>query len=557
MRRREICLSADLTTAAAPTTPAPSRWGPFSHLAFTVIWTASLVSNVGTAMFDTASGWLITSLDANPITVSLVQVAVSLPLFLFTLPSGALADVIDSRRLLIAVEVAILAVSVVFAGLVSLNLATPPLLLATTFLLGVGGALTSPAWGATIPMLVPKQDLDSATAANGVAFNIGRAAGPALGGLVIAALGIAIPFWVFASSNVGIIAALIWWRSPRKGAQSLPAERLASAVRAGVRHAANNPYLGATLVRVLAFFPFASAYLALLPLLARHLISEGPQLYGILLAAIGVGTVGGSLIIRWLKDELGPDRLVAAGSVGAAFALVLFGLAHDPITAVSACLLGGASWTVVLTKLYVSAQVALPDWARGRGLAVFLTFIFGATTAGSAVWGKLSAMEGLPIAYFVAAGGLVLAIPMTWRWKLQTGVGIDFSPAMHWRAPIVARRVENNQGPVVVVVEYRVDANDRAEFLSAVDELGYARKRDGAYAWGVYEDVADGGRFIETFSIESWLEVLHQRERATNADEMLRSRVRQLLKEAPRITIGVSPERPHRHWRKRAGGPGP
>jgi MFS family permease len=549
-------LGSDLTNAAAPTESA-SRWGPFGHLAFTVIWTASLVSNVGTAMFDTASGWLITSLDANPITVSLVQVAVSLPLFLFTLPSGALADVIDSRRLLIAVEVAILAVSMVFAGLVSLKLATPSLLLATTFLLGVGGALTSPAWGATIPMLVPKQDLDSATAANGVAFNIGRAAGPALGGLVIAASGIAIPFWAFAASNVGIIAALIWWRSPRKGAHGLPAERLASAIRAGVRHAANNPDLGATLVRVLAFFPFASAYLALLPLLARHLMSEGPQLYGILLAAIGVGTVGGSLIIRWLKDELGPDRLVAAGSLAAAFALVLFGLAHDPITAVSACLLGGASWTLVLTKLYVSAQVALPDWARGRGLAVFLTFIFGATTAGSAVWGKLSAMEGLPIAYFVAAAGLVLAIPMTWRWKLQTGVGIDFSPAMHWRAPIVARKVENNQGPVVAVVEYRVEPNDRAEFLSAVDELGYARRRDGAYAWGVYEDVADGGRFIETFSIESWLEVLHQRERATNADEMLRSRVRQLLKEAPRITLGVSPERPHRDWRKRAGGPGP
>ena len=187
MRRREICLSADLTTAAAPTEPAPSRWGSFRHLAFAVIWTASLVSNVGTAMFDTASGWLITSLDANPITVSLVQVAVSLPLFLFTLPSGALADVIDSRRLLIAVEIAILAVSVVFAGLVSLQLATPSLLLATTFLLGVGGALTSPAWGATIPMLVPKQDLDSATAANGVAFNIGRAAGPALGGQALRA----------------------------------------------------------------------------------------------------------------------------------------------------------------------------------------------------------------------------------------------------------------------------------------------------------------------------------------------------------------------------------
>ena len=226
-------MSADLTPAAATAAPAPSRWGPFSHAAFTVIWTASLVSNVGTAMFDTASGWLITSLDANPVTVSLVQVAVSLPLFLFTLPAGALADVIDSRRLLIAVEVAILAVSVAFAALVSLKLATPTLLLATTFLLGVGGALTSPAWGATIPMLVPKSDLDSATAANGVGFNIGRAAGPALGGLAIAVLGIAFPFWAFALSNVGIIAALMWWRAPRKSTESLPAERLIAAVRAG------------------------------------------------------------------------------------------------------------------------------------------------------------------------------------------------------------------------------------------------------------------------------------------------------------------------------------
>jgi MFS family permease len=545
----ETPLSADPTTAAAPTEPVSSRWGPFGHVAFTVIWTASLVSNIGTAMFDTASGWLITSLDADPVTVSLVQVAVSLPLFLFTLPSGALADVIDSRRLLIAAEIAIFAVSIAFAGLVSLKLATPTLLLATTFLLGIGGALTSPAWGATIPMLVPKRELDSATAANGAGFNIGRAAGPALGGLAIGALGIAFPFWVFALSNVGVIAALIWWRAPRRSSQSLPAERLVSAVRAGVRHAVNNPHLGASLIRVIAFFPFASAYLALLPLLARKL-SDVPELYGILLAAIGIGAVGGSLVMRWLKDELGPDRLVATGSFAAAFALVMFGLTHEPITAIAACLIAGAAWTIVLTKLYVSAQVALPDWARGRGLAVFLTFIFGATTAGSAVFGKLSALYGLPVAYYVAAAGVVLAIPLTWRWKLQAGDGLDLSPAMHWRAPTISHKVDNNQGPVIVVSEYRVDEKNRVEFLGAVDELGYARRRDGAYAWGLYEDVAEGGRFLETFSVESWLEARHWSERVSNADEMILSRVRDLLTEEPRRTLGVSPERPHRHWRR-------
>src|SRR5271157_3456813 len=282
-------------------------------------------------------------------------------------------------------------------------------------------------------------------------------------------------------------------------------------------------------------------------------LSFRQRVYGAAAAAGPGSDIGGSLALRRLKDELGPDRLVATGSIGAAFALILFGLAREPITAICACLLGGASWTVVLTKLYVSAQVALPDWARGRGLAVFLTFIFGATTVGSAVWGKLSAMERLPIAYFVAAACLLLAVPLTWRWKLQTGVGIDFSPATHWRAATIPWNVENNRGPVLVVVEYRVDAANRQEFLGAVDELGHARRRDGAYAWGVYEDVGDAGRFLETFTVESWLELMHLRERVSNADEMIINRVRHLLAEAPRITLSVSPERPHRHWTRNGG----
>ena len=187
---------------------------------------------------------------------------------------------------------------------------------------------------------------------------------------------------------------------------------------------------------------------------------------------------------------------------------------------------------------------------------MFLTFIFGATTVGSAVWGKLSAMQGLPIAYFVAAAVVLLGVPLTWRWKLQTGVGIDFSPATHWRVPTIPRNVENNRGSVLVVVDYRVDAANRQEFLGAVDELGHARRRNGAYAWGVYEDVADAARFLETFTVESWLEFMHLRERVSNADELLINRVRHLLTEASRITLSVSPERPHRYWRRNGSEPG-
>jgi hypothetical protein len=208
--------------------------------------------------------------------------------------------------------------------------------------------------------------------------------------------------------------------------------------------------------------------------------------------------------------------------------------------------IAGASWTVVLTSLYVSAQVALPDWVRGRGLAIFLTVIFGATTVGSAAWGQIASMEGLPIAHYAAAAGAVLAIPLTWFWRLQTGEGLDLTPSMHWRAPQLAQRIENNRGPVLVTIQYRIDPKDRARFLAAVDELGSERKRDGAYAWGLFEDTAEVGRFVETFLIESWLELMHQHERVTNADRMVEDQIRRLLISAPRVTHLIASERRRR-----------
>jgi MFS family permease len=535
-------LSVDQHPSATPAELAPSRWGAFGHAAFTVIWTASIVSNIGIAMFDTGSAWLMTSLNANPMAVSLVQAASSLPIFLFTLPAGALADIIDSRRFLIVVEIAIAVLSAIFAAMVSLRLATPGSLLATTFLLSAGLSLAAPAWLSITPFLVSRQELDGASAANSVGYNISRAFGPALGGVAIAGLGAAAPFWAEAISALAIIAAMFWWRSPRKNAGSLPAERLTSAVRTGLRYAANNRHLRATLVRAIAFFPFAAAYWALLPLVARSQMTQGPEFYGLLLGAIGLGAIGGSLGLNWLKAKIGPDRVAASGTMATALALVLFGLARDPITALCASLVAGASWTVVLASLYVSAQVALPDWVRARGLAILLTAVFGAMTVGSAVWGHIAGLEGLRIAHFAAAAGAIIAIPLTWRWKLQTAAGIDLTPSMHWQAPPGTKPVEGHRGPVLVTLEYRIEAKDRAEFLGILDELGHERKRDGAFAWNVFEDAADRGRFLETFLIQSWLELMHARERVTNADRMLEEQVRRLLKEPPHVTLLVAPE---------------
>ena len=264
------------------------------------MWSATVVANVGTWMYNAGSGWLMTSLDPDPLIVSFVQVATTLPIFLLALPAGALADIVDRRRFLIAIEIATTAVSALFAAFVWLDVVTPLTLLLFTFLIGTGGALTAPAWQAIVPQLVPRRDLAPAVAANSVGFNISRAIGPALGGAIIAGFGIAAPFWLDAISNLGVIGALWWWRSPQKRGPSLPAERFGNAIVAGIRYARHNRHLRATLVRA-GFFLFGSAYWALLPLVARSQIAGGPELYGILLGASALAPWAGRLFCRGSK----------------------------------------------------------------------------------------------------------------------------------------------------------------------------------------------------------------------------------------------------------------
>jgi MFS family permease len=495
-------------------------------------------------MYSVASGWLMTSLDPNAFIVSMVQVANSLPMFLFAIPAGALADIVNQRRFLIVGESTITLVSAAFAALVWFHLITPASLLLFSFVVTVGSAMTAPAWQAVVAKLVPKPDLPSAVAANSVGINVSRAIGPALGGVIIGALGIAAPFWLDAFSNIGVIAALIWWRAPKKSASALPPEPFGSAVRTGLRYARYNSYLRATLIRTIAFFVFGSGYWALLPLVARTRIAGGPALYGVLLGAIGASAVGGAFLLRRLKEKLGADSLVAAATLGTALATALFALARDPATAIVASFIAGASWIAAVSCLNVSAQVALPEWVRGRGLAMYVTVMFGALTIGSAIWGQLAVVADLQAALLLAALGAAIGIPLTWRWKLQTGANVDFSPSMQWPDPVTTHAVEADRGPVLVAVEYRIDPKNRSAFLHALGENSRERRRDGAYDWGIYEDPTDDGRFIETFLTDSWLEHLRSHRRVTKADRISQQAVRRFqIGDGPKITHLIGAQR--------------
>jgi MFS family permease len=511
-----------------------------------VLWVATVLSNVGTWMHDVGAGWLMTLLAPSPTMVALVQTATALPVFFLALPAGALADILDRRRILLVVQAAMGATALLFGILVAVGLATAWLLLLLTFLLGAGAAFVAPAWQAIVPQLVPRDELQPAIALNSLGVNVSRAIGPALGGLILATLGLAAPFLLNAASFLAVIGALLWWRPPLPPPASLPAERLLGAIRAGLRYARASGPLRSTLIRAVAFFLFASAYWALLPLIVRNELGGGPGLLGLLMGAVGAGAVAGAVLLPRLRARLGADQLVAGGTALLALVLGTFAALPGVGLALLASGLAGAAWIAVLSSLNVSAQLALPAWVRARGLAVFLTVFFGAMSLGSLLWGQLAGLYGIPAALLLAAAGALVMIPLTWPQKLQQGAALDLAPSAHWPAPIVAQEeVAGERGPVMVTVEYRVEASQAAAFVAAMNEVAAERRRDGAYAWGLFEDAAAPGRWLEYFLVESWLEHLRQHERVTKADADLQARARAFHQgdAPPAVAHWLAPER--------------
>jgi MFS family permease len=520
--------SAETHASAAPDSPAPGestlraplRWPVFRALFF-----ATIASNVGTWMHDVAAAWMMTALSASPMVVALVPAAAALPIVLLALPAGALADVVDRRRLLIATQAWMMAASALLGALTLAGRVQAPLLLAATLALGIGTALTGPAWQAIVPELVARREIPAALALNGLAINAARAVAPAIGGLLVARAGPAAAFLLNAASFLGVLFVLQGWDRPARRS-ALPAETFLGALAAGVRYARHAPALRAVLLRAGAFTLCASALWALLPTLVRRSLAGGALDYGLLLACIGAGAVLAAFVVPRLRGVVTPDVQVTGASVLMAAALGATAFVREAAPLAAIMVAAGMAWLVALTALHAAAQAVLAPWVRGRGLAVLLLATYAGLTGGSLVWGAVATRAGLVAGFAAAAALMLAAVAATADRRLPAGAGHDPEPPCRWPVGGLADDPARARGTVLVTVEYVVDPASAASFAEAMAEVRTFRMRDGAMRWDLLSDPSRPGRYLESFLVESWTEHLRQHARLTEADRATEERAR-------------------------------
>lgn len=504
--------------------PGVSPWSPLRHAGFRAVWIALIAANIGTWMQSVGAAWLMTSLTPSPLLVALMQTAASLPIFLFGLPAGTLADIVDRRTLLLVTIGWMLVVALALAALSLAGLMTAWTLLALTFLLGVGGALNGPAWQAIVPELVERQELTSAVALQAIGFNLARAVGPAIGGLVVAAAGPAAVFLLNAVAFLGVIVVLARWRrdlAPSDG----PPEHMLGATAAGMRYVRHSEALRAILVRIGVFILGASALWALLPTVSRRELGLDATGYGVILGSLGLGAVGGALLLPRLRRALSVDQLTAAATLVFAGATLALAYLRSVPLLVACMLAGGMAWLTIMSSLTVAVQTASPAWVRARALGIYLLVFQGLMAVGSVAWGALAEQLGSGTALSVAALALVGGLAATWRWPLRVAQGLDLTLSHHWPDPQLALTPAPDDGPVLVTVEYRVPAEQAGDFIAAMDAMRAFRRKDGAISWGLFRDLADPDRFVETFLVTTWAEHMRQHARVTVEDQALEARV--------------------------------
>ena len=521
----------------ASTITPTSTWSPLRQPVFRALWIASAVSNVGTWMHDVGAAWLMTSLSPSPFLVALMQAAASLPFFLLALPAGAIADVVDRRKMLLFTQAWMLATATLLGVLTVMEITTPWILLILTFALSIGSAMNMPVWQAIIPELVVKEELSSAVTLNGIVINLSRSIGPAVAGIIIAAAGTGVVFLLNAASFVAVILVIYRWQRTTP-MSALPAERFVGALQAGIRYARFAPVLQMVFIRTMAYILFGSALFALLPLLGRRELGLEALGYGMILGFWGIGGLAGAFILPKARKQTSIDRLVAGASVLMGTMMLLLASIRNFYLVCGVMFVVGIASLTVMVSLSVSAQTAVPAWVRARALAIHMLVFQGCMTLGSLVWGAIAQRTGIATALTAAGIGLMVSVLVSARFRLRCAEKLDLTASLHWHQPAHTLEPCPNDGPVLVTLEYRIDPINAEEFSRVMQALSLTRRRDGAIQWGLYQDLSDPSRFVETIVVESWGEHRRQFERVTNSDRVIEEHARafHIGEEPPKVS---------------------
>lgn len=519
-----------------PDSEGVSALAPFRHGIFRAVWAASLVSNFGGLIQGVGAAWMMTTIATSPYQVALVQASTTLPIMLFALVAGAIADSFDRRKVMLVAQTFMLVVSVLLTVFTYYNLLTPWTLLAFTFLIDSGTALNSPSWQASVGDMVPRNKVPAAVALNSMGFNLTRSVGPAIGGIIVAAAGAAAAFAANAVSYIGLIIVMARWK-PDVPVSTLPRESLGAAMGAGLRYVAMSPNIGKVLVRGAAFGFSAGAVLALLPLVARDVVKGDALTYGIMLGSFGIGAVGGALISVRLRQLLSSETMVRMAFAGFAVCAFNAAISHHAWQTSLGLLVGGACWVIALSHFNVTVQMATPRWVVGRVLSVYQTATFGGIALGSWIWGVVADAHGAETALIAAAitmlagGAIGLVLPLPQQQVL------NLDPLNRFKEPHLALDLKPRSGPIAIMIEYIIRHEDEAEFLLTMAERGRIRRRDGARNWTLARDLENPMIWIEHYHTPTWLEYVRHNGRITHADAMVGERLRALHSgdEPPRV----------------------
>lgn len=496
--------------------PAPPP-SPFSVPIFRAIWLASMSSNFGGLVQAVGASWLMTSLSDSPQDVALVQASTALPIMLFSLMAGAIADNLDRRRVMLCAQIYMLVVSALLAWFAWNSWLSPWGLLAFTFAIGCGNAFNNPSWQASVGDMVPREALPGAVALNSMGFNMARSVGPAIGGAIVAVAGAAGAFLTNALSYIGIIIVLFRWR-PEVKPRSLPRERIDLAMAAGLRYVALSPKIRVVLARGTMFGLGATALPALMPIVARDLIDGGPLTYGIMLGAFGVGAVAGALSTVWLRARMRTETIVRIASAALVVGACGTGLSRSMLLTVPALMVAGAGWVWALSTFNVTVQLSSPRWVVGRALSLYQMATFGGMTTGAWLFGTIAEGFGVTAALLTAAAVQALGGAFGLILPLPGGDDENLDPLNRFTEPRTAVPISNRSGPIVITREHRIAPANVPAFISAMNERRRICRRDGARRWSLLRDLADPELWIERYHMATWLDYVRDTHRRTQAD---------------------------------------